>query len=277
MLTVTAVRKSFGGRSVLDDLHLEIGAGESVALVGANGSGKTTTLGCIVGLVRPDRGRITIDGVDVARDPASARARVSYLPQRPVFPSTLTVRETIGVVARLRRLPAATVDREIEACGLGALAGRSVGHLSGGERQRLAMAVAFLPSVGLYIFDEPSANLDPAASRILFDRARQLKRDGHALLFTTHIPADVRHLATRVALLRGGRIESDASGRFELRRCERLLERDMWGSAVAAPALRRDEDDDEDIISDSDDGGRDADGRLREPRAYGGAAAGRSR
>src|SRR4029077_18419045 len=98
----------------------------------------------------------------------------------------------------------------------------------GGERQRLAMAVAFLPTVDVYLFDEPSANLDPVASRILFQRARQLKRDGHTLLFTTHIPADVRHLATRIVLLRDGRIESEAAGQFQLPRCERLLERDMW-------------------------------------------------
>jgi ABC-type multidrug transport system ATPase subunit len=134
-------------------------------------------------------------------------------------------------VAKLRGLPAGDVDRELDACALGPLADRSVGHLSGGERQRLAIAIAFLPAVDLYLFDEPSANLDPAASRMLFQRARQLQRDGRTLLFTTHVPADVRHLATRIVLLRGGRIESDAAGRFELRRHERMLERDMWGDS----------------------------------------------
>jgi Cu-processing system ATP-binding protein len=260
MLTLAGIGKSFGARSVLSDLALEVGAGESVALVGANGSGKTTTLGCIVGLVRPDRGHITIAGIDVSRRPSEARAHLSYLPQRPVFPLTLTVRETIAVVARLRRLAADSVDREIDACGLMALADRNVGHLSGGERQRLAMAVAFLPSVDLYIFDEPSANLDPTASRILFQRARQLKRDGRALLFTTHVPADVRHLATRVALLRGGRVESQVTGEFELRRCERMLERDLWG-----------DDHEEDVRGVGADGGR-TDDRLRESLAYGAAA-----
>ena len=73
---------------------------------------------------------------------------------------------------------------------------RRVGELSGGERQRLAMAVAFLPDAELYLFDEPSANLDPAASRILFQRARELKREGRTLLFTTHVPADVRQLVS---------------------------------------------------------------------------------
>jgi len=229
MLTLTGITKAFSGRRVLDRLDLEIGGGESVAMLGANGSGKTTTLRCIVGLARPDAGRIVIGSVDVARDPIHARRRLSYLPQKSVFPPTLTVRETLAVVARLRGLDPRAADRELESCGLAALADRGVGHLSGGERQRLAMAVAFLPVVDVYLFDEPSANLDPVASRILFQRARQLKRDGHTLLFTTHIPADVRHLATRIVLLRDGRIESEAAGQFELRRYERMLERDMWG------------------------------------------------
>ena len=229
MLTLTGLTKSYGARRVLDRLALEIAAGESVAMLGANGSGKTTTLRCIAGLARPDAGRIEIGGVDLARDSIGARSRLSYLPQKPVFPPALTVRETLAVVARLRRISAAAVDRELDACDLGALADRGVGHLSGGERQRLAMAVAFLPPVDLYLFDEPSASLDPTASRLLFQRARQLKRDGHTLLFTTHIPADVRHLATRTVLLRDGRVESESAGQFELRRCERMLERDMWG------------------------------------------------
>jgi ABC-type multidrug transport system ATPase subunit len=229
MLALSGVTKRFGSRTVLNGLDLEVGAGESVALLGANGSGKTTALRCCVGLAQPDGGRILVGGVDLTRDPIRARSRLSYLPQKSVFPPTLTVRETLAVVARLRGAPRAAADREIESCDLLALADRGVGHLSGGERQRLAMAVAFLPVVGLYLFDEPSANLDPLASRLLFQRVRQLKRDGHTLLFTTHIPADVRHLATRIVFLRDGRIESEAAGQFELRRYERMLERDMWG------------------------------------------------
>jgi ABC-type multidrug transport system ATPase subunit len=229
MLTVSGLGKSFGSRPVLDGLDLEIADGESVALLGANGSGKTTTLRCIVGLARPDRGAITIAGVDLATEPIRARSRISYLPQKSIFPPTLTVRETLEVVAALRGVDARSVERELEACGLAALAAAAVGHLSGGERQRLAMAIAFLPAVDLYLFDEPSANLDPAASRILFQRARQLSREGRTLLFTTHVPADVRHLATRVVLLRDGRVESDAAGAFELRRYEHMLERDTWG------------------------------------------------
>lgn len=266
MLTLTGVTKSFAHRQVLDHLDLEIRAGESIAMLGANGSGKTTALRCSVGLAKPDGGRITVGGIDMARDPTGARGRLSYLPQKPVFPTTLTVRETLAVVARLRGVSAVAVDRELDACGLDALADRGVGHLSGGERQRLAMAVAFLPSVDVYLFDEPSANLDPVASRLLFQRARQLKRGGHTLLFTTHIPADVRHLATRVVLLRNGRIESEAAGQFELRRYERMLERDMWGDDHEDTGL--------DPRGDADAGVGD---RLCETESVVGAAAGGSR
>jgi ABC-type multidrug transport system ATPase subunit len=153
---------------------------------------------------------------------------MSYLPQRPAFPPTLTVRETLQVVARLRNLPAAVADRELEACAIGHVAGRRVGELSGGERQRLALAVALLPDVALYLFDEPSANLDPAALRILFQRAAALKRSGRTLLFTTHVPADLRHLATRVLVLGDGRIQADGRGTFELRRHERQLGGFTW-------------------------------------------------
>jgi ABC-type multidrug transport system ATPase subunit len=241
MLTLAGITKSFGTRRVLDNVNLSIAAGESVALLGANGSGKTTTLRSIVGLTRPDSGRIVVGGIDLAKEPVRARRRISYLPQRSTFPATLTVRETLAVVAELRGLGRGPADREIERCELAALADRGVWYLSGGERQRLAMAVALLPMVDVYLFDEPSASLDPAASKLLFERIGQLKRDGHTLLFTTHIPADVRHLATRAVLLRAGRIASEGAGQFELRRCERLLDREVWGrddTACAGGGIR---------------------------------------
>lgn len=259
MLAITGLCKAFGGRRVLDGLDLQVEAGDSVALLGANGSGKTTTLRCVVGLAHPDRGRIEVAGVDARRNAVAARTRLSYLPQKSMFPATLSVRETLEVVATLRNVSPSLIDRELDGCGLTPLADRPVGQLSGGERQRLAMAVAFLPPVDLYLFDEPSANLDPMASRILFNRARELRREGRTLLFTTHVPADIRHLASRIVLLRDGRIESDASGEFELRRCERMLERDMWG-----------DDDDHVAMGDSSCDSLGVDGRMRGPGAIAG-------
>jgi len=106
--------------------------------------------------------------------------------------------------------------------------------------------------VDLYLLDKTSVNLDPVASRILFHRARELRREGRTVVFTTPVPGDIRHLASRVVLLRHGRIESEASGQFELRRCERMLERDMWG-----------DDDDQVAMGNSGGDGVGADSRLR--------------
>ena len=100
---------------------------------------------------------------------------MSYLAQRTDFPSTLTVREILGVVADLRGADARAVDREIEQCGLSRVADRTVGTLSGGERQRVAMAALLVPDVAVYLLDEPTLNLDPIGTRLLVDRLRTLR------------------------------------------------------------------------------------------------------
>lgn len=207
MLDIVGLEKRYGDRRVLAGADLHVGPGEAVALVGGNGSGKTTTLRCIAGLARPDGGRVRVDGIDVRSRPREALERLSYLPQRPSFPSTLTAREVIAVAARLRGQPTRVVEREIERCGLATVAARFVSQLSGGERQRVGLAVTFVAEVPLFVFDEPSASLDPAATRILIERARELRREGRAVLYSTHVATDIDRLATRVALLRRGRID----------------------------------------------------------------------
>ena len=210
MLEISDLTKSFDGRPVLRGLDLSVGAGECVALLGGNGSGKTTTLRAIAGLVLPDSGRITVEGLDARREGRKARARLSFLPQKSVFPGTLSGRETLAVAARLRSLPEASVARELMNCGLDEAADRPVSALSGGQRQRLGLAVAFLPEVSLYLFDEPTANLDPPSLEVFFRRARELRENGRAILFTTHVAADVEKLATRVEVLADGRVEQPA-------------------------------------------------------------------
>lgn len=210
MLEITGLTKAFDGRPVLAGLDLSVRAGECVALLGGNGSGKTTTLRAVAGLVRPDSGRITVDGIDAVRCGKAARGRLSFLPQKSVFPGTLSVRETLAVTARLRSLGRAAVERELADCALVEAADRPVAALSGGQRQRLGLAVAFLPDVPLYLFDEPTANLDPPSLEVFFRRAAALAEIGRAVLFTTHVASDVEKLATRVEVLTGGRIEREA-------------------------------------------------------------------
>ncbi len=206
MIEINGLDKAYNARRILHGAQLVVNRGESVALVGANGSGKTTTLRCAIGLARPDKGHIMIDGIDVWTRQREARARTSYLAQRTEFPHTLTVREILRVVADLRGAPAHAVEREIALCGLTRLAGRTAGALSGGERQRVAMAALLIPDVTVYLLDEPTLNLDPIGTRLLVDRLRALRDQGRAVLFTTHVHDEVEALATQVAVIRGGRV-----------------------------------------------------------------------
>jgi ABC-type multidrug transport system ATPase subunit len=208
VLELIDLRKCYAGREVLAGASLTVAGGEALALVGANGSGKTTMLRCAVGWHHLDQGRALVDGLDVTLSPRLARSRMSYLPQRAEFPQTLTVREILTVAADVRDLPAAAVDRELALCGLEKLASRTVSKLSGGERQRLALAAVLLPNVNLYLIDEPTANLDEDGIDLFIDRVGALRDDGRAVLFTSHVGSDVERLATRVVLLRHGRIEA---------------------------------------------------------------------
>ena len=208
VLELIDLQKRYAGRQVLAGASLAVGNGEAVALVGANGSGKTTLLRCAVGLHHLDAGRVLVDGLDITRESRVARARMSYLPQRPEFPLTLTVREILSVAADLRGLPSAAVDREMSLCGLTPLAARTVSKLSGGERQRVALATLLMPDVALYLIDEPTANLDEDGTELVINRVAALRDRGCAILFTSHVGSDVDRLATRTVVLRGGRVES---------------------------------------------------------------------
>jgi Cu-processing system ATP-binding protein len=246
MLEVAGLAKTFDGHRVLDGVDLSVGAGEVVALVGDNGSGKTTTLRAIAGLTLPDCGRIRICGVDAGRRPALARRHLSFMPQKAAFPATITVRDVLAVVADLRDLDRARVDRQLERCDLGALADRFVADLSGGQRQRVALAMALVPDVALYLFDEPSANLDAHASRILCREVARLRGEGRSVLFTTHVAMDLETLATRVACLVEGRIAQAAAAAERLEEDEaanRLVvhaardgRRRLWESIAGARA-----------------------------------------
>ena len=242
MIELLGLHKTYGTRSVLSDASLTVRGGESIALIGANGSGKTTTLRCAIGLARPDRGRVTIGGIDMSAHPCDARARSSYLAQRTGFPGTLTVREILSMVAHLRNADTHAVEREMSICGLSRIAGRTVGRLSGGEAQRLAIAALFIPDTAVYLLDEPTMNLDPGGVRLLVDRLAAARHDGRAVLFTTHITAELEDLATGVAMLRDGRIARVTDDLLEHERHISIVidgQPELWTGAARLGGARR--------------------------------------
>jgi ABC-type multidrug transport system ATPase subunit len=213
MNTVVEVRdlaKSYGGLRAVDGVSFNVEPGQAVCLLGPNGSGKTTTLRSVTGLLRPDAGSVKICGIDLCRSTRKAKRNFSYLPQQPSFPANVTVREVTEFHAKLRRLGRDRIVTSLHDAGISeAEESRMVGELSGGMRQRLSLAVAGMPDVPLMVFDEPTANLDPESALRFREQAARWRKAGKSLLFSTHVLTDVEDFADRVVVLVGGKLVAE--------------------------------------------------------------------
>ena len=208
MISYDRFTKSYGDILAVDELSLAVAPGETVALIGPNGSGKTTTLKALVGLVRPTRGAVSIAGVDATRGGAEARRMAGYLPQRATFPDGLSARRVMHLFARLRSVPRGTADVLLERVGLAGDADRGPDEYSGGMRQRLGLAIALLGSPPVLVLDEPSAALDPTGALMVRDLIRDIRSDGTTVLISSHDLAEVAALADRLAIFAGGRLQA---------------------------------------------------------------------
>lgn len=206
MIEYAGFRKRYGPVDAVRDLDLTVRPGETLVLVGPNGSGKTTTLKAALGLVRPTAGRVAVDGVDPARRGREARARVGYLPQRPAFPEGGSVGEVARFFARLRGAEPCEVAARLERVGLAELADRPAAALSGGMRQRLGIALALLGEPRALVLDEPTSALDPGAALAVRDLVGDIAAEGRTVLLSSHDLAEVEALADRVAVFVDGRL-----------------------------------------------------------------------
>jgi Cu-processing system ATP-binding protein len=215
VIRFSAFTKRFGAAVAVAGLDLEVTAGEVVALLGPNGSGKTTSLKAAAGLIRPTAGEVLVGTpLRASTDPVARRA-CSYLPQKVAFPDALTGREVVDFYRALRGLPAGRVDDVLRFASLNGDAGRAVGAYSGGMVQRLGLAVAVLPDAPVLLLDEPTAALDPEGLSAFYELVQQRRGAGQTVLFSSHQLDDVERLADRVAVLVGGRL-AGLFGRREL-------------------------------------------------------------
>ena len=187
-IDVADLTKSFSGRKVVDKFSIQVPRGQVWGFLGPNGSGKTTTIRMLCGLLVPDSGNGTCLGYDIKRDAAAIKRNVGYMTQRFSFYEDLSIRENLDFVARVYamkdRVPA--VDKAIEQLGLVQRQQQLAGTLSGGWKQRLALAACILHRPQLLLLDEPTAGVDPQARRDFWDEIHRLADDGMTVLVSTH-------------------------------------------------------------------------------------------
>ncbi|MEU4066118.1 ABC transporter ATP-binding protein [Streptomyces wedmorensis] len=210
----TAATKTYGAVRAVDGLDLTVRQGETVALLGRNGAGKSTAIGLLLGLDEPDSGRVAVFGTAPDRAVAAGRVGAMLQEARPV--SRVTVRELVGFVARTYPSPM-PVDEALALAGLTALAGRRVDRLSGGQTQRVRFAVALAGNPELIVLDEPTAALDVEARQEFWDSMRGYARRGNTVLFSTHYLEEADAHADRIVVLDSGRVLADGTGE-ELKR-----------------------------------------------------------
>jgi ABC-2 type transport system ATP-binding protein len=210
MLEARALVKRFGGVRAVDQVTFSVRPSEVLGYLGPNGSGKTTTVNMLVGLIQPTRGQVVFEGHDIWDDIVAYRRRVGYVPEEPNLYPYLTGREYLELVGRLRGLPAAELDRKITALlGLFALEPDSHSPLSSyskGMRQKVLISAALLHNPDLLVFDEPMSGLDAASAVVFRHLIKALARAGKMVLYSSHELETVERVADRVIVLHQGRM-----------------------------------------------------------------------
>jgi ABC-2 type transport system ATP-binding protein len=204
-IDVAAIRKTYGGTVAVDDVSFEVQRGEIFGLIGPNGAGKTTTMECVEGLRRPDRGTISVLGLDPARDVYALQQRIGVQLQEAQLQKRIKVREAVAFWASLYPKPA-DGDRLINQLGLSEKRNAWFMTLSGGQKQRLFIALALINDPELVFLDELTTGLDPQARRAIWDLVRDIRHRGKTVFLTTHLMEEAERLCDRVAIIDHGRI-----------------------------------------------------------------------
>jgi ABC-2 type transport system ATP-binding protein len=227
MLVISGLTRAYGPLTALDDVSFEVKPGTIVGLLGANGAGKSTLLRTAAGLQPPDRGTITVDGIDLWSTPVEAKKRLGYAAEEPTFYEELSAAEYLAFVAAVRALPPADAEaRAADLLARLALADRRdepVRGFSHGMRKKLSFVAAVLHRPPVLLCDEALEGFDAASNLAAKDELRALAVAGSAVLFSSHVTETVERLCDRAVLLHKGKVA-------------RLLDRAAWGGPEPGPS-----------------------------------------
>ena len=206
MIIASNVSKQFGKLKALNNVSVTCNKGECIALIGPNGSGKTTFIKSMLGMVVPDSGFITFNGKNILHD-WLYREYIGYMPQIGRYPENMTIGQVLDMMKDIRKKKGVQLDDElIKAFNLEGLLNKRMRTLSGGTRQKVSACLAFLFNPEVLILDEPTAGLDPVASEILKEKIRSAKQKGRLILVTSHILSDLDDLISQVIYMQDGQL-----------------------------------------------------------------------
>ncbi|MBQ0011221.1 MAG: ABC transporter ATP-binding protein [Clostridiales bacterium] len=211
MLSIYHLSKTYpGGKIGVQDLTLEVKAGEIYGFIGHNGAGKTTTIKAIVGLHKFDEGSVTIDGVSILDDPLRAKSLTAYIPDNPELYDNLTGMQFLNFVADIFRVSKsdrqARIEKYANELEIVSALNDQISSYSHGMKQKLAIIAAFVHEPKLLIMDEPFVGLDPKAAFIVKNMMREFCDKGNAIFFSTHVLEVAEKLCDKIAIIKGGRL-----------------------------------------------------------------------
>ncbi len=210
MLTVEHLAKSYGAQPAVVDVSFAVARGQVVGLLGPNGAGKSTTVAMICGLVRPDAGRVLVDGDAIEADDSPVKRRIGLVPQEIALYEDLGARHNLALFGTLYGLRgkglADRVDAALDLVGLTDRAKDRPAKFSGGMRRRLNIAAALVHDPDLLILDEPTVGVDPQSRNAIFDNLETLAARGKAIVYTTHYMEEAERLADRIVIVDHGRV-----------------------------------------------------------------------
>lgn len=247
MITLKNVTKYFGRTKAVNDLSFSVDSGEVIGFLGPNGAGKTTTLRMITGFLSPDKGSITVDGIDIEQDPIAVQKKIGYLPENNPLYKTMQVAEFLDLAARLHQVSpkrrVSATEFVVRAVGIEKVYYRPIGELSKGFRQRTGIAAALIHSPDIIIMDEPTEGLDPIQRGEIRELIKDLAKK-HTVIMSTHVMQEASAVCGRMLILNKGKLAADGTASELSARAEggRTLTLDLEGEGVESE-LRRLSDD----------------------------------